>query len=194
MLDEILTEEYPKTITLKNDAEVTIRLLSGDDADSLYDFFQSIPKNDRLFLRHNVRDKAVIEGWCRNMNWESVIPIVATAGDQIVGEATLHLEGHGWMSHIGKLRLVIHKDYRRQGLAVEMVKEIIEVALHTGSLEQLNAECMVDTQQGAIRMLELVGFTQRAILPKQVKDIEGKKHDLALLSYTLRDQEYFALD
>ena len=75
-----------------------------------------------------------------------------------------------------------------------MVKEVIEIALHTGSLEQLNAECMVDTQQGAIRMLELLGFIQRAILPGQVKDIEGRTHDLTLLSYELRDQEFYAID
>ncbi len=194
MFDEILAEEYPKQITLKNSAEVTIRLLSSGDTDALYQFFQSISRDDRMFLRDNVRDKSVIEGWCRNMDFEHVIPVLALVGDKIVAEISLHLERHGWKSHIGKLRLVVHKDFRRQGLAVEMVKEIIEIALHTGSLEQLNAECMVDTQQGAIRMLELLGFIQRAILPGQVKDIEGRTHDLTLLSYELRDQEFHAID
>jgi len=183
MFDEILAEEYPKQITLENSAEVTIRLLSSGDTDALYQFFQSISRDDRMFLRDNVRDKSVIEGWCRNMDLEHVIPILALVGER-----------HGWKSHIGKLRLVVHKDFRRQGLAVEMVKEVIEIALHTGSLEQLNAECMVDTQQGAIRMLELLGFIQRAILPGQVKDIEGRTHDLTLLSYELRDQEFHAID
>ncbi len=194
MFDEILAEEYPKQITLGNSAEVTIRLLSSGDTDALYQFFQSISRDDRMFLRDNVRDKSVIEGWCRNMDLEHVIPVLALVGDKIVAEASLHRERHGWKSHIGKLRLVVHKDFRRQGLAVEMVKEVIEIALHTGSLEQLNAECMVDTQQGAIRMLELLGFIQRAILPGQVKDIEGRTHDLTLLSYELRDQEFFAID
>jgi RimJ/RimL family protein N-acetyltransferase len=194
MFDEILAEEYPKQITLKNSAEVTIRLLSSGDTDALYQFFQSISRDDRMFLRDNVRDKSVIEGWCRNMDLEHVIPVLALVGDKIVAEASLHRERHGWKSHIGKLRLVVHKDFRRQGLAVEMVKEVIEIALHTGSLEQLNAECMVDTQQGAIRMLELLGFIQRAILPGQVKDIEGRTHDLTLLSYELRDQEFHAID
>ena len=194
MFDEILAEEYPKKITLENSTEVTIRLLSSGDTDALYQFFQSISRDDRMFLRDNVRDKSVIEGWCRNMDLEHVIPVLALVGDKIVAEASLHRERHGWKSHIGKLRLVVHKDFRRQGLAVEMVKEIIEIALHTGSLEQLNAECMVDTQQGAIRMLELLGFIQRAILPGQVKDIEGRTHDLTLLSYELRDQEFHAID
>ena len=194
MFDEILAEEYPKQITLGYSAEVTIRLLSSGDTDALYQFFQSISRDDRMFLRDNVRDKSVIEGWCRNMDLEHVIPVLALVGDKIVAEASLHRERHGWKSHIGKLRLVVHKDFRRQGLAVEMVKEVIEIALHTGSLEQLNAECMVDTQQGAIRMLELLGFIQRAILPGQVKDIEGRTHDLTLLSYELRDQEFFAID
>jgi len=194
MFDDILAEEYPKEVTLKNGVTVVIRLLSSGDADALYDFFQSISKDDRLFLRDNVRDKSVIQGWCENLNWELAIPIVAVAGDKIVAESSLHLEQHGWKSHIGKLRLVVHHDFRRQGLAVEMVKEIIEIALHTGSLEQLNAECMIDTQQGAIHMLELLGFDQRAVLPRQVRDIEGKSHDLTLLAYELRDQEFYGVD
>ena len=60
MFDEILAEEYPKQITLKNSAEVTIRLLSSGDTDALYQFFQSISRDDRMFLRDNVRDKSVI--------------------------------------------------------------------------------------------------------------------------------------
>ena len=195
MLEEILAQEYPKTEKLKNGAKVTIRPLESDDVEALYTFFQSIPRKDRIFLKDDIRDKSIIEGWCNNIDWDIVIPIVAIVDGEIAAEVSLHRERRGWKSHIGKLRLVVHPEYRRQGLAVEMVNEVISVALHTGSIEQLNAECMVDAQRGAILLLQLVGFVQRALLPDQVRDIEGSLHDLALLSYTLRDQEDFpALD
>ena len=195
MLQEILAQEYPKLETLKDGTRVTIRPLEADDVEALYAFFQSIPRKDRIFLKDDIRDKSIIEGWCSNIDWDVVIPIVAIVDGEIVAEVSLHRERRGWKSHIGKLRLVVHPDFRRQGLAVEMINELIAVALHTGSIEQLNAECMVDVQRGAILLLQLVGFVQRAILPGQVRDIEGSVHDLALLSYTLRDQEDFpALD
>ena len=195
MLEEILSQEYPKIRTIKNGTRITIRLLERDDVEALYLFFQSISRKDRIFLKDDVRDKRIIEEWCSNIDWDKVIPIVAVAGNEIVAEVSLHRELRGWKSHIGKLRLVVHPEYRRQGLAIEMINELITVALHTGSIEQLNAECMVDVQRGAILLLQLIGFVQRAILPDQVRDIEGSRHDLALLSYTLRDQEDFpALD
>lgn len=195
MLEEILSQEYPKMRTLENGTQITIRLLETDDVEALFTFFQSISRKDRIFLKDDVRDKRIIEEWCSNINWDVVIPIVAVAGNDIVAEVSLHREPRGWKSHIGKLRLVVHPEYRRQGLAIEMVNELITTALHTGSIEQLNAECMIDVQRGAILLLQLVGFVQRAILPDQVRDIEGSRHDLALLSYTLRDQEEFpALD
>ena len=189
MLEEILAQEYPKTETLKNGSAVTIRPLESDDAEALYTFFQSIPRKDRIFLKDDIRDKSIIEGWCNSIDWDVVIPIVGIVDGEIVAEVSLHRERRGWKSHIGKLRLVVHPEFRRQGLAIEMINELISVALHTGSVEQLNAECMVDVQRGAILLLQLIGFVQRAILPDQVRDIEGSLHDLALLSYTLRDPE-----
>ena len=189
MLEEILAQEYPTTQTLKNGSKVTIRPLESDDVEALYAFFQSIPRKDRIFLKDDIRDKHIIEGWCGSIDWDVVIPIVGIVDDEIVAEVSLHRERRGWKSHIGKLRLVVHPEYRRQGLAIEMINELISVSLHTGSIEQLNAECMVDVQRGAILLLQLVGFVQRAILPDQVRAIEGKLHDLALLSYTLRDPE-----
>tara|TARA_B100000029_G_scaffold501287_1_gene574416 strand:+ start:22447 stop:23034 length:588 start_codon:yes stop_codon:yes gene_type:complete len=195
MLEETLCQEYPKTRSLKNGKQLTVRLLEATDVEALYIFFQSISREDRIFLKDDIRDKTIIEEWCNNIDWDVVVPIVAIIDDKIVAEVSLHRERRGWKSHIGKLRLVVHPDYRRQGLAIEMINELIFVALHTGSIEQLNAECMIDAQRGVILLLQLVGFVQRAILPDQVRDIEGKHHDLALLSYTLRDQEDFpALD
>lgn len=193
MLEEILDEEYPKDIELKDGSSATVRLLTREDTKALYQFFQEIPPEDRLFLRDDVSDKSVIEGWLEHMDFDIVIPIVAEAKGKFVSSCSLHRERRGWMSHIGKVRLVVHPDYRRRGLAMAMMQELINIALHTGSIEQLNAECM-DTQKGAIWMCENAGFVQRAVLPRQVRDLGGDFHDLIILGYALRDQEYHALD
>lgn len=193
MLEEILDDEFPKEITLRDGTSYTIRPLTSGDADQLHAFFQNIPKEDRLFLRDDVSDKSVIDGWCQNLNFDSVIPLVAEIDGQIVGETSLHLERRRWMSHIGRARLVVHPDFRRKGLALSMMGEIIEVALHTGVVEQVVSECM-ETQVGAIRMCEQAGFIQRAVMPKFVRDLAGDRHDLVVLSYTLREEEFHGID
>lgn len=193
MLEEIFDDEYPKDGTLDDGTHYTVRLLTPDDVSALHTFFQSIPREDRLFLRDDVSDKSVIEDWCQHMDLEMVVPIVAEVDGRIVGEATLHRERRGWMSHVGKIRLVIHPDFRRHGLARTMLHELIEVALHTGSIQQLNSECM-DTQKSAIRMCETAGFAKRAVLPDQVRDLAGDLHDLVILSYDLRDEEFHGID
>ena len=196
MLDEILAQEYPKQETLKDGTKVTIRPLEADDVEALYAFFQSIPRKDRIFLKGRYPRQEHHPGMVQQHRLGRRHPHRGDRGRRyrrrgLAASRAPRLE----KSHIGKLRLVVHPDFRRQGLAVEMINELIAVALHTGSIEQLNAECMVDVQRGAILLLQLVGFVQRAILPGQVRDIEGTVHDLALLSYTLRDQEDFpALD
>lgn len=193
MLEEILDDQYPIQGTMKNGAPYTIRLLRSYDVSLLYHFFSEIPRGDRLFFRDDVQDRGVVENWCANINLDVAVPLIVEVGGDIVGEASLHREPRGWKSHIGRVRLVIHPNYRRQGLSLVLLREIIKIALHAGSLERLMAECM-ETQIGAIRMFESAGFVPQATLEGHVRDIEGRSHNLTILTYDLRDQEYFAAD
>ena len=193
MLDDVLDDEFPKAATLDDGTACVIRLLTENDASLLYDFFQGIPKEDRIFLRDDVSDKNVINGWCEGIDLEMVIPVVAEVDGAIVCEGSLHRERRGWMSHIGKVRVVVHPDYRRRHVAGAVLQELIEIALHAGSIEQVVSECMVN-QESAIRMCENLGFVQRAVMPDYVKDLVGDRHDLVLLSYALRDEEFHGLD
>jgi len=52
----MLGEQYPKAATLKDGRNVVIRPLTRNDFDQLYSFFQALPEEDRLFLRHDVTD------------------------------------------------------------------------------------------------------------------------------------------
>ena len=57
MLDETLCQEYPKTRSLKNGKQLTVRLLEATDVEALYIFFQSISREDRIFLKDDIREK-----------------------------------------------------------------------------------------------------------------------------------------
>ncbi len=49
-------------------------------------------------------------------------------------------------------------------------------------LEKLTARMMLD-QAGAINVFEEMGFKKEAMLIDHVKDSEGKKHDLLMMSH-----------
>lgn len=193
MLADVLQDVFPKEGHLKDGSAYTIRLLQAGDTDSLYTFYQDIPQEDRPFVHYDVSDKSVIESWCKDIHLDTVIPIVAEVGDNIVGEITLHQEQRGWMSHVGEVRIVVHPSFRQQGLGVALMQAVRETALHTGSLEQLNVACM-NTQQEAMQLYESTGFVQRVVMPDQVRDPEGGYHDLLIFSCDLRGEEFHGID
>lgn len=190
MLDEILDDIYPRKVKLRDRREATLRLLRPEDEHTLYTFFQQIPREDRLFLRDDITDSNIIRQWCQNIDFSHVVPIVVDIDGRIAAQATLHQEKRGWTSHIGLIRVVVHPDYRRLGIAAILVDEIEEISLHAG-LARLNAECMIEQTQ-AITAFQNAGFIQLAVIPDQVHDLHGHSHDLVILGYDLRaDQEMF---
>lgn len=184
MISELITNRYPKNITLRDGSNVVLRPLKKDDKELLWNFFQAIPDNDRLFLKDNVSEKSVVESWCNSIYYESVFPLLALHENKIVGDATLHLLQRTWMQHIAKTRVVIHPTFRQRGLASAMLKELIDLAQQT-ELEMLDGEFMAE-QETAIRTFEHVGFTKVARLEQHVIDIEGKPHDFVVLAYNLK--------
>jgi len=170
---------YPKTMRLQSGPAVTIRPMVKEDADRLYTFFARVPREDRLFLRDDVSRRDVIDAWARELDYERVLPLLAEAGEKIVGDATLHRRPGGWASHVGKVRIVIDKDYRGKGLGTVLLEELIVVA-KKAALELLVAEVMAN-QTAALAAFKSVGFEKEAVLANHVKDQAGKPHNLVVM-------------
>ncbi|NNG47395.1 MAG: N-acetyltransferase, partial [Deltaproteobacteria bacterium] len=62
-----MAEEYPKEATLKNGTTVVLKPFEKKDKDALLAFFQKLPEADRLFLKDNVTDPAVVERWAAEL-------------------------------------------------------------------------------------------------------------------------------
>jgi len=170
---------YPKKVTLPTGTAVTIRPMVKEDEGKLYAFFGRVPVEDRLFLRDDVSRRDVIDAWARELDYEKVLPLVAEVGDNIVGDASLHRRKAGWTSHVGKVRIVVDKDYRGKGLGTRMIEELIDFAKKAG-LELLVAEVM-ENQKTALAAFKHLGFEKEAILYNHVKDQAGKEHNLAVM-------------
>jgi RimJ/RimL family protein N-acetyltransferase len=171
---------YPKDVTLGDGTEVTLRLMVREDEDKLLRFFRSVPDEDRIFLADDVTNRAVIRKWVRELDYERVLPILAEKDGDIIADCTLRTNRMGWMRHVGEVRSVVALEYRRRGLATLIISRLIEHAVLMG-LDKIVFRAM-DTQVGAIKAMEALGFTKEAVLKDHVTDLRGRPHNLIILT------------
>ena len=192
-----MSQEYPKEVKIKDGSAVLLRPFEKKDSEALFAFFVKLPESDRLFLKDNVTDPAVVERWATELNYEKVFPILAWKSNEVIADATLHKNLGGWMKRVGTIRIVTAPEYQRKGLGSVLANELFLHALKSG-LEKIVAE-MMDTQQGAKKVFEKLGFVQEALLRGHVRDQIGVRHDLLVLTKDLEEfwadiqtHEYFS--
>jgi RimJ/RimL family protein N-acetyltransferase len=173
-------EDYPKRATLRDGTVVTFRPMVREDEQKLYEFFQRLRPQDRLFLKDDVTDPKVIHSWAENLDYNRVIPILAELEDRIIGDATLHRTRHGWATHVSEIRLVTDPQFRKQRLGRILAREIFFLALVL-KLDKVVAQMMED-QEGAIRVFAAMGFELEATLKDHVRDLQGKRHNLIIMT------------
>lgn len=164
---------------LKDGTVVTLRPMVKDDEEGLFDFFQELPDELTLFIRHNVKDRNVIRDWAHRLNYDRVLPLLALWDDKIIGDASLHRVSHGWKRHIGRVRVVVSPRYQRQGLATLMLNELVTLG-HELGLEKLWAEIPLDSP-GAIRACRNAGFACKAVIEGMVKDLRDQNIDVLIM-------------
>jgi RimJ/RimL family protein N-acetyltransferase len=107
--------------------------------------------------------------------------LLALSDDEVVGCATLVRDDLSWSRHVGELRVIVVPAMRGKGLGHQLTQECFALALELG-LEKLTAQMTVD-QRGAIAVFEALGFRPEALLRDQVKDRDGKMHDIVVLGH-----------
>ncbi|MFC1477129.1 GNAT family N-acetyltransferase [candidate division KSB1 bacterium] len=178
-----MINDYPKTFELKNGETVTCRPIEQRDKEKLYEFFLRLPQRDTMFLKEDVTNEDVINRWFADMNFRKVIPLVMLVHDRIIADGTLHVDEFGWARHIGEIRLVVDKEYRKMGIALHLIRELYFIAMKM-KLEKLVGKLMVN-QKRAIEVFKELGFKQEAKLKNHVKDRKGKNHDLLIMSHVV---------
>ena len=186
---ELELQRFPKTATLKDGAQATLRPLHRDDEKEFHALFLSIPEPERMFIKHRVAEIETIRDWCRNIDYGRNLPLVGLVDGKIVGAATLHQQLGGWKRHIGRVSVLVHPRFRGRRLARALIGEIIEISRQVG-LEKVEAE-FIGEQEAAIKMFALLGFSNLLRLEDYVKDMQAIKHDYILMVLDLlTDEEY----
>jgi GNAT superfamily N-acetyltransferase len=186
---ETALEHYPKKLKLKDGFTCEARPLQKTDEKAFFEFFQAVPERERMFIKHRVTEPPVIKQWCQNIDLGRNLPLLAVAGGKILADCTLHQQLGGWKRHIGRVSILVHKDYRNRGLARALLAEVIEIARQCG-LERLEAE-FIGGQEAAMKVFSYAGFSQLLRLDDYVKDMQAVTHDYVLMGLELlTDEEY----
>lgn len=177
-------DHYPKTVPIR-DGEVIVRPMVQDDFDRVRVFFENLPRADRLFLRHDVTRPEVFTTWFANLDYRKKLPLMALHHDKVVGHALLDADQRNWSPHIAEIRVVVSDEYKKRAVGSVLAREIFDQAIARG-YEKVVAN-MMHTQTPARRMFERMGFQVEAELRDHVKDLDGKKHNLLIMSCALDD-------
>ncbi len=180
------TRKYPETRRIDT-REVTLRYMSAGDRAAMLAFARSLPEHDLLFLRRDITEEPAIDEWVRDIADGVVTTILATEGNTILGYATVHRNRLKWSAHVAELRVMISETVRGHGIGGVLTQEAFAIALAEG-IEKMVAQMTLD-QKGAIATFEGLGFRPEALLRDHVKDRDGNKHDLLVLSHEVASFE-----
>lgn len=183
-------EDYPLVKSLPDGSAVELRPMRESDLEAIKTFYPSIPEHERMFIKHPVTDLTILEDWCRDIDYERNLPLLALVGDSILAEGTLHFRNGGWKKHIGLISVLTHPEYRGIGLSELLVESLIDAARHSG-LRKLEAEFNGE-RDTAIQSLNKAGFRELVRLPDYLEDMQANTHDYVLLGMDLITDEEFA--
>ncbi len=161
--------------------DVTLRYMVEGDKQAMLNFARALPEHDLLFLRRDITQPAAVDSWIRDINSGLISTVLATVDSDVVGYGTIHRNDLRWSAHVAELRVMVAEAMRGKGLGQVLTQEAFAIALASG-IEKIVAQMTLD-QKGAIATFEGIGFRPEALLRDQVKDRDGNKHDLLVLTH-----------
>jgi len=170
---------YPKTVKLKDGRKVVIHPMEKTDGDKLKKYFDTLRPDDKLFMRDDVSNPAVVKKMIDDIDYEYTVPLVAVYEDEIVGVSSIHRNRHSWDSHVGHIRVSAAPKFQGTGLGYNLTREIFVIA-QSMHIDIIIAE-MPSVQTTAIKVFEKLGFQKAVTFKKHVKDKYGSYLDLVVM-------------
>jgi L-amino acid N-acyltransferase YncA len=179
--DQIKT--FREMVTLKDGVHVLLRPMVKEDRAHLDELYLAASEDDLRYLRDNVKDAAILQGWCDNLDYNNILPMLALVKDRAVGSGTLRFL-KGPKRHMGEVRLFLRKDFRKRGLGMKIIRVLVDFA-HRQGLSLLAAEITAD-QTKVVRAFEQIGFKSRCTLEDYFMFPDGDCSDVVLMTMDLK--------
>jgi L-amino acid N-acyltransferase YncA len=176
-------KNHRDVVTLKDGVRVLLRPMVTEDREHLAEFLNSVSEDDMRYMRHNVKDPAVLDDWCKNLNYEKSLPIVAVVKERLVGSATLHFF-EGPKRHIAEVRMFLAKDFRQRGLGMKMLRALMDFA-RKQDIRILVAEVIAEKTK-VVRAFEALGFVSKCTLEDYFMLPDGDSCDVVFLTMDLK--------
>ena len=173
--------DLPAQVGLDDGREMTIRLMTAEDRQLILDFAASLPEHDLLFLRVDITQPDVVDGWLARIGEGFATSLVATVEGRIAGYATVERNPARWTRRVGEIRVNVGPELRGHGLGRHLTSRIFSIAYGLG-LKKLMAH-MTPDQLGAQAAFKRLGFQPEAVLADYVEDRAGIPRDLLIFSY-----------
>jgi L-amino acid N-acyltransferase YncA len=176
-------KNFRDIVVLKDGTSILLRPMVIEDKEGLEELFLPVSEEDMRYLQDNVRDPALVETWCKNLDYNRVLPLLAICRNRIVGEATLHFR-KGPKRHIAEVRIFLSKEFRRRGLGTKMLNTLIDLARRQG-LRLLVAEVVAD-QSKVIKAFQNLGFSLYCTYDDYFMLPDGDTRDVTVLLLDLQ--------
>ncbi len=172
---------YPAAGTVGGQ-RVILRLMDAGDGDGILAFARGLPEHDLLFLRRDITQTEQVETWVQRIEAGVTTSLLVLDRDEsIAGYATVDRSDLPWSQHVAELRVLVGPALRGRGVGRLLTEEAFRIALGMG-VDKIIGQMTVD-QHEAIAVFRSLGFQPEALLRDHVKDREGEKHDLVILSH-----------
>lgn len=175
-----IDREYPRTARL-GAASVELRLMSGADREAVWALGRSLSERDLLVLRGDLSRAEVLDEWIDALGRGELVTVLAEEHGAVAGFATIEPETDPWSRHVAELRMAVAPALRGRGLGRLLTQEAFAIALSAG-IEKITGRLLPD-QSAALRAYQGLGFRPEGMFREYLKDPEGRKHDLLVLSH-----------
>jgi GNAT superfamily N-acetyltransferase len=167
---------YPQEAGLRDARRVTIRPFTAADVDAVHEFFRRLPEEYVRCAWDRIDQRATVERWAAELDYEKAFPLIALAGKRVVADATLHYRDNGPLRRVGRIKWLIDPEYRGVGLGTVFVNDFIVSARDNG-LRHLTCMLIKDLEEDAIATLKSMGFESYTI-PGYGTDPDGTPRDM----------------
>lgn len=168
---------------------LVIRAADEADADSVLSLFHQVVAEDRFLVSsiwdiprsiNEQKEQILIQNQQKNGCY-----FVAWIGSNLVGLVSLLGGILQREKHVAQLEILVHPDFRQQGIGRKLMNHVIHWAENNSHLQKISLSVFADNQV-AVQLYRQLGFVQEGCCIGDFYERSGILRDRLLMAYFLR--------